>query len=110
LTANALLRAISRAADDATFRHTKTSGGASDTDVNELTVTPHAASPPAEVTTVTPVENARRALRKSAESAAAEAGGKLVRGESMRAVEVFTEDARGEWCEGVCRLTVGVWV
>jgi hypothetical protein len=59
LTAKTRLPAIARHVDDAAFRHTSTSGGASETDVNAFAVTPAGGSSPAEVTIVTPVANVR---------------------------------------------------
>lgn len=63
------MRSIAPAVDDSAFRQTRTSGGSSDTEVNALTVTPHGGSSPDEVTTVTPVGQARNARRNRSDCA-----------------------------------------
>src|SRR4051794_22724118 len=67
-TAKAPLAAINERPEPRRRRHTSTSGGSRETEVNEFAVTPYRPAGPPVVTTVTPVAKAPSARRNWVES------------------------------------------
>jgi len=82
--ANPLIEHIAGQVLDEWAMHTSTSGGSSDTDVNELAAMPDGPSAPWPVTTVTPVAKCPRIVRNSALSTESSAGSESRPEGSMR--------------------------